>query len=310
MSLHRYSAYGLSIASELELPEFDELDHKPMPVDVRIRFGSVQEDTTREVPREYGSAYLADNRVYYRHALVGLFEMTNGNVITIQRGPDYDEGFTRMCITNLALGVILHQREVFTLHASAVEVQGEAVVFLGDKGAGKSTMATAMSRHGHALITDDVLGILTSGDDGVRVLPGYAQVKLLPDAVSNVLEDNPENYQQVYQQTSKRVHRVEGKRHEEPIPLRSIYVLREDKEIRIDPLAPRDAFFTLMRQAYLRRLVGPTRAAQWYTEACSNVVNEAGIYTLSRPKDFSLVPLLVRSIRDNIEGLVQLTEDA
>ena len=295
-----YTAYGLAIDSQLALPEFTVVEASAEQADVHVRFGDVVEEEDQEVPREYGSAYITPDRVYYRHALVGLFEMKGGNLITIQRGPQYDEEFTRMCITNLAMGVILHQRKVFTLHASAVEVDGEAVVFVGDKGAGKSTMVAALSRRKHKVITDDVLGIVTKSDEGrVRVVPGYAQVKLLPDAVEHVLNDDPEQYQRVYAATPKRVHTLAGSTIESSIPLRTIYRLSLGDHVAVEPIPPQQAFLTLMRQAYLRRLIEPTAAAAWYTKACSTIVNGAGIYHLRRPRDFSLFPQIIRCVEEN-----------
>ena len=300
-----YTAYGLHIASELALPEFSVVDASEEEADVRVRFGDVREEKDREVPREYGSAFITKERVYYRHPWVGIFEMKGGETITIQQGPDYDEELTRMCVTNLAMGVILHQRNILTLHASAAEVNGEAVVFVGDKGAGKSTMVTALSRRGHKVITDDVLGVLTSvDDDRVRVVPGYAQVKLLPDAVEHVLGGDPNDYQRLYEATPKRVHTLAGSNGVASIPLRSIYLLSEGDHIEVEPLKPQAAFLTLMRQAYLRRLVQPTQAAAWYLEACSKVANEAGICHLRRPRDFSLFPQVIQCVEENYTGVL------
>ena len=295
-----YTAYGLLIDSELDLPEFTAVATSEAAADVRVRFGDVVEEEASEVPREYGSAYITKERVYYRHPRVGIFEIKEGQTITIQRGAQYDEEMTRMCITNLAMGIILHQRNVFTLHASAAEIDGEAVVFLGDKGAGKSTMVTALSRRGHKVITDDVLGVLTDADeDRVRVVPGYAQVKLLPDAVEHVLNDDPEQYQRVYAATPKRVHTLAGSSTETSIPLRTIYRLSLGDQVAVEPIAPQQAFLTLMRQAYLRRLIEPTAAAAWYMKACSTIADSAGIYHLRRPRDFALFPQIIQYVEEN-----------
>jgi len=295
-----YTAYGLVIDSALALPEFTVVADPEASADVCVRFGDVVEVEDEEVPREYGSAYITEDRVYYRHPRVGVFEIKEGQTITIQRGAQYDEEMTRMCVTNLAMGIVLHQRNVLTLHASAAEVNGEAVVFLGDKGAGKSTMVTALSRRGHKVITDDVLGVLTAADENrVHVVPGYAQVKLLPDAVEHVLHDDPEQYQRVYADTPKRVHSLTGSRTGRSIPLRTIYLLSLAERVEVEPIAPQQAFLTLMRQAYLRRLIKPTKAAAWYLKASSKIANSADIYHLRRPRDFSLFPQIIQCVEQD-----------
>ncbi|WP_041360818.1 hypothetical protein [Methylococcus capsulatus] len=49
------------------------------------------------------------------------------------------------------------------LHGSAVDVGGGAVAFLADAMGGKSTLADFFVRQGHALLTDDHLGIVREG---------------------------------------------------------------------------------------------------------------------------------------------------
>ena len=50
------------------------------------------------------------------------------------------------------------------LHASAVELDGSAMAFVGNSGQGKSTMATLMCARGARLVTDDVLSVDLDGD--------------------------------------------------------------------------------------------------------------------------------------------------
>lgn len=56
----------------------------------------------------------------------------------------------------LPFSLSLERRYVF-LHASSVEIEGKAAVFLAPSHAGKSTLAGVFDRHGHALVSDDKL---------------------------------------------------------------------------------------------------------------------------------------------------------
>jgi hypothetical protein len=69
---------------------------------------------------------------------------------------DVDPDLLPIYLTGTVLAVVLMLRGHPVLHASAVEVDGKAVAFVGASGMGKSTLATAFCGQGAALITDDV----------------------------------------------------------------------------------------------------------------------------------------------------------
>lgn len=77
------------------------------------------------------------------------------------------------------LSVTLLQRGIESLHATAIEVAGRAIAFIGDCGYGKSTLAAACLRAGARLLTDDLLVVVPEGDT-FRVLPGAQRIKLKP----------------------------------------------------------------------------------------------------------------------------------
>jgi len=83
------------------------------------------------------------------------------------------------------MGAVLRMRGVVCLHASAVEVEGRAVAFVGPACAGKSTTAAALAGSGFPVITDDVLAI-DEDDDGFSVRTGYARVRLWGDSVEGL----------------------------------------------------------------------------------------------------------------------------
>jgi len=80
----------------------------------------------------------------------------------------------------LPLAALMQGREVF--HASAVELCGRAVAFLGPSGAGKTTVAAFLIARGARLVTDDVLAVDVAGETvwGHR---GGAIVRVDPSAL-------------------------------------------------------------------------------------------------------------------------------
>ena len=83
------------------------------------------------------------------------------------------------------LGFLLRLRGLTCLHASAIEVDGHALAFMGPPGAGKSTTAAAFARLGYAVLTDDITA-LEETRERFWVLPASPRLCLWPDSVSAV----------------------------------------------------------------------------------------------------------------------------
>ena len=66
-------------------------------------------------------------------------------------------------LSGAVIAAVLMLRGHAVLHASCVEYDGVATAFVGDSGAGKSTVAAMLCATGAALVTDDVLRVDHSG---------------------------------------------------------------------------------------------------------------------------------------------------
>ncbi len=89
-------------------------------------------------------------------------------------------------ILGTVFGILLHQREQIVLHASAVRVNGKAVLFCGASGAGKSTLAAALAQRGYPLVTDDFCTLTADGQGAPLVHPDGRQLKLWAQAIDRL----------------------------------------------------------------------------------------------------------------------------
>ena len=170
-----YSAFGLTIDSELALPGLRSGDGVP---DVVVRRGAV--DAPEGFPPS-GIAHEAepgaDRLAWLDRARLRITERE----IAVDSA---DDAFAQQCVVGPGLGVLLHRRGVLVLHGAAIDVGGRAVVLLGEKGAGKSTTAATLLARGHRLLADDLVAVdARSLEAGAPVvLPGPTQMKLWPEA--------------------------------------------------------------------------------------------------------------------------------
>jgi hypothetical protein len=159
-------------------------------------------------------------------------------------------------------GLVLRLRGIPSLHASAVAVDGAAVALAGPAGAGKSSTAAALARRGHALVADDVLGLL-AGEDGIRVQPAYPHLRLWPDIVPALYGPGAE-LPPITPNWDKRGVRLDEAFHPDPLPLGAVYLLgaREDSADapRLEPMGGMEAVLALVPNVYVGWF--PDRAAQ------------------------------------------------
>lgn len=77
----------------------------------------------------------------------------------------------------------LQEQGHFCLHASAMCIHDKVILFIGRKGAGKSTLATYFHLKGHAVWCDDY-AMLRQEDDYFLAAQGETSLKINPDIVS------------------------------------------------------------------------------------------------------------------------------
>ena len=293
---YTYQAYGLIITSEIELPELTPAKGCP---DVIVSEGVV-ERVSDEVEWELGYSHASPGRYYMVHRILGKVEVRNSSHITLDLLDDAPPGVVRTVIANLALGVVLHQREVLTLHASAVSIGGQAVAFIGDKGWGKSTTASALYRRGHTVITDDVLAVDITDTELPSVRPAFAQLKLWPDAIDGSLGEDPNTLERIYGSTEKRVRQLEAVDSFKVIPLAGVYVLGRGSMVEVERLSLQSAFFHLMEHSYTSQIIERTSASKWHLMQTSQLAGQVPTYALRRPSDLSLLSEIARRIENQI----------
>jgi hypothetical protein len=80
------------------------------------------------------------------------------------------------------LGFVLRLHGVVCLHASGVVLGGRCAGILAPGGHGKSTLAAVFARHGHAVVTDDIL-VIAERDGRFWVEPAYPRLRLWSQSV-------------------------------------------------------------------------------------------------------------------------------
>src|SRR5919112_3237416 len=285
-----YLAYGLSIRAAMPLPELVEETDGKVEGEVSIRFGPVHGPPVGISKKDGVRFSTAAQEDYLYWQEVGSFLVREGREIVVDPSPGLEERMLRLFILGPVMSVLLHQQGHLLLHASAVRVSDEAVLFLGDAGWGKSTIAAALHDRGHGLVADDVT-VLRLEEGCPVVLPGFAQLKLWPEALVS-LGDDPEKLPRCNPSFEKRARPVTREFSPNPLPIKRIYVLDKGSTPEILPLPPQRALVELMRHTYGALDVGSSS----HFLRCATIVNQVAICRLRRQNSLLQLPNLAQLI--------------
>ena len=291
--MHFYCVSGLSVGSEIMLPGLNAMAAAHGRPDVAIRRGPVP--AALENASASGPTWeIAGERFLLRIPDVARFLLSAGREIAFEPEAGADAADIPIFIVGTVFGILLHQREQIVLHASAVRVNGNAVLFCGSSGAGKSTLAAALAQRGYPLMTDDVCAITVSDAGTPMVHPDGRQLKLWAQAIERL------------DLAASRGDRVRGRLEKfyvapdaafsEPLPLGAVYALREARPPHLPGIErPNvvDAALVLRRNAYRPLLVNRMGQKVNYFHAATTIANIAGIFHLTRALNFAAMPEVV-----------------
>ena len=296
---HFYKAYGLMVRSEVALPELEPA--APAIPDIEIAVGPV--DFAKAASQDAATFRFEPARQYLSWQAVGNFLIGGASRIKVDPAPGIHDELLAFPLLGPVMALLLHQRGLLVLHASAVNVGGRSVIFMGDKGAGKSTTAGAMIRAGHRLLTDDVVALDLSNARRPMILPGFPQLKLAADAASAIRIEDAEVRPQVHPQIDKVQHRLREGFSAEAVPASRIYVLERGGRAAISPLPGAGALPAIIRFSYVTRfgrqaLVGDS--ASTHLRQCAEVAGRIGVRCLEVPAGLERIDEAVALIENDL----------
>ncbi|WP_296219234.1 hypothetical protein [uncultured Sphingomonas sp.] len=247
-----YRAFGAGIRSDFALPELE--GNADGIVDIDIVRGTVDRPTPVGM---LGRAHAFNSaETYLGMGNVGKFLISGDRRVTCELFPEFPENLAGFALLGPVMATIMHLRGNLVLHGSALEVGDGAVVFLGDKGAGKSTMAGAMTTAGHALITDDVIAVRADENGRSAVVRAYPMIKLSDAALDNFGTDGFELLPLDADIPSKQRARVNAVPQRERTPIVRVYILARgaaDAAAAVETLPLGEALPQLFAHSYMTR---------------------------------------------------------
>lgn len=315
-----YNLYGLNLASDFPFAtQLTEGDGKP---DLTFRLVDMPPATgwDKGTPAFASSPELdgvEESLVYvYRHGDYDVLRCTDiadyylwsNSIVCHLLNPIY-EYLVEIHLLGIAFSLWLELRGVPALHASAIAVEGQAIVFLGANKGGKSTLAASLVQAGYPLLTDDVLPVDNLGGTYVG-RPGYPQMRMWPDQAVHFL-GRYENLGLVHPAYSKRrvpigVKGGMGTFRDEPAPLACLYLPERrqpgesENGIEVDTVPRTEALMALIGRSFLPHTVEglglQPRRLNFFASLLAKVPVRRFVY----PEGYDRLPEVRRALLDDL----------
>jgi hypothetical protein len=294
---------GLTVRAEMELPGV-----VPVPVaagqeDVRVRLRPVPEHLDEATTQ--GPVWELNARSFLlRLPGIGRFLASDGNTLDMAPEAGTDPADAMPFLLGTGFGALLLQRGEMVLHAAAVAVDGQAYVFCGPSGIGKSSLVAALCAAGCHFVSDDVSAIGVDGHGRPMIWPDGRRLKLFEQSIAHLGLAGRER---------GAVRSGIGKHYVEPpgpeagaaVPLGAIYILRDQRlpnEPEFERLSVLDGAQTLLNQSYRLRLA-LAMAKRRQVAVTAAILRHAPVFHLTRQRDLGRLDATVAALRARWRGL-------
>ncbi len=297
--MYHFSAYECLIRSNIDLPGFAKFCNGNTDVLVRLGAPVPQAETDCVAPV---SIHSFPDGLIINWCGVASYKITHGReVVIIPRSDSLSEEFLIQPIYGMAFAAVLHQQKHLILHGSTVAINGKALVLLGNKGFGKSTLTAFLLSNGHQFICDDVTALKTVPSEGPQVLPGIPRLRLRADTV-DAIGVAPDTLP-LAPIVSKHILKVQSNDFTTtPTPLQTILLLDHGDNIALHEMTESEKMLCLLGGQYFAKYHSAThhREHKRIFRQCEILAKSTNIVRLTAPRDLRLVPKTVQMLEQHM----------
>lgn len=257
--MYSYCIHGMNIKSSIPLKESEDListiditiesiERRPDGADV------VQSHVLKSHDQEERALLSKhqDGSLSIDYFDCGFFYLKKKTLYVLRIHSDPD--FFSAVLTTQILPLVSSLFRV-TLHGGVAVVDQKAAIYLGNEGAGKSTLTTYLSQKGHRTLSDDVAAI----DNNLTVFPGLPEIRINQDSCQKLLSSQQASG---LQQKLAKQQIVMPHKNMKPVKLHCIFLLAPTESTasaKLSPLATSESFLALIENQFRWDLWSPQR---------------------------------------------------
>lgn len=246
------------------------------------------------------------------HNLADFIISTAGLEIRCYPEPDTPLETIRHLLLDQVLPLALDYQGRLVLHAGAVVTPAGAIVFLGESGWGKSTLAASFCQQGYPVLTDDSL-LLAEREGQIVGIPSYPGLRLWAESITALFEASPPLTPVAHYSSKKRVTLGSDSLPywAEPTILRQIYVLASPEEtamtqtISLTRLSGPTALMALVQAVFRLDVTDRARVKREF-EVLGRITAALPCFRLTFPRDHSLLGAVHTAILTNLNEQITI----
>ncbi len=232
---------------------------------------------------------------------VARFLVEGGERVGVQVAPGAAMADVCSYLLGSVFGALCHQNGLLPLHASAIDHQGGVTAFLGNSGAGKSTMAACLQARGYRVVSDDIC-LLEEAPEAMHVIPIAGWLKLWRGSLDH-LGAQPDESERVFVAEDKYRMYLESPT-TAPLTLRNIVVLARaenaEEAPRLESMSAAETLAAMMQMTYLAYVAQLTGAQARVFASCARALRQAQGFRLIVPWGWNNVDAVLDLLEQRI----------
>lgn len=260
-----YQYCGLNINSNISIPELPLLNHKKTGVLFRLEKARQKllglswschwQNPNGDVVLSYGKK---DSYHWLHFPKLANFRISkNAKEIicySLNRTP---QNTVRHLLLDQVLPRCLAHQGKLIIHASAIQVEGGILIFVGSSGSGKSTLVGYFHQYGQPIVSDDAVWIKYNRDSQIVAIPSYTGLRLWEDSLQILYPSADKIQPMAHYSDKKRVQLGSNltPKSRKSYPVVAVIVLTRSsnpsiREVCLEPLHRRDAFIEVLKETF------------------------------------------------------------
>ena len=285
-----YLVYGLKVLSDIECKELVVLDRlEENQYDVLIEVDKVSDEIHEKIQEGHCSSFTNESMWFHIDG-IATYWIQKGNRVCIELCESADIPMAKQYLLGSCLGMIMLQRNMIAIHGGTIVFDGKGIIFTGDRGAGKSTITSALRLKGYPFVADDVSSVDVGQPHFIH--PGFPQQKLCQDAMHH-LGYQLDNYQTLMSDTQiKYLIPIRESFVYNKVPLQGMVELKVNdqiEEIQVELLKGQEKFMTIYKNIYRIEMKQFAGVNPEYFKKCVEIARDIPVYRIHRPKDVMTV---------------------